>query len=176
MNIKVAFKWRIRNFSSVAGAHLLLFLGNSVSSVYDASRLWCFSLFPCFGLSSGRHRAFLVSFTESSYGGMERVLEHAPSVAIIYRSPFSGQVIPAKIVASVNYYRAPALLRFHLWISIVPRTVAALLRIILVKRKRKRKISRHRGTEENGWILSRSIHAKEKLINGLVEMASLLME
>lgn len=51
------------------------------------------------------------------------------SVAIIYRSPFSGQVIPAKIVAAVNYYRAtilpsppaaPSVFEFLLFLEALP--------------------------------------------------------
>lgn len=91
------------------------------------------SLFSPFLLPAASR--LLVSFTEPLLmRGGDSLPRHASSstVVIIYRSPFSAQVIPAKIVASVNYYYATSL---HLWISIVPRSGdLLLLRIIPVKR------------------------------------------
>lgn len=99
------------------------------------SRSCRFTLFPCFRPFFFRPPRVSVSFTEPLLmRGGDSLPRHASSstVVIIYRSPFSAQVIPAKIVASVNYYYATSL---HLWISIVPRSGdLLLLRIIPVKR------------------------------------------
>lgn len=109
-----------------------------------ASRSCRFTLFPCFRPFFFRppRVSLFLSRNPSWRAGvtLSRDALLLLTVAIIYRSPFSAQVIPAKIVASVNYYYATSL---HLWISIVPRNGdLLLLRIIPVKRGKTGEISR----------------------------------
>lgn len=135
MNITVAFRWRIRSSSSPCRP--LLFLCTNPSPPGLRAHTAVLLYFPVFALSSSGRLASPRFFHGTPLDALTLSLflpRHASSstVVIIYRSPFSAQVIPAKIVASVNYYCATSL---HLWISIVPRSGdLLLLRIIPVKR------------------------------------------